>query len=176
MPFLFGLAFDDVLLVMKTLRSFIVMLCLGVVLVAFIVFAKRMLEVRGLEAAVRDAQHSNTTLLNELRVVGAQLQGTMKASREEPASPPTTQASSTANESAYRRMLASRQIHRSCDRLTITPAGYCQSTALAFDNRRPLPPFLPVFRGEDLIFGHMLKLFQPNLAIAYQSTCVLHVT
>ncbi|MEN9663065.1 MAG: hypothetical protein RL324_2014 [Verrucomicrobiota bacterium] len=81
----------------------------------------------------------------------------------------------TQNEDSYRRMLASRQIHRTCDRLTITPGGYCQSTALAFDNRRPLPPWMPVFRGEDMIFGHVLKLFQPNAAIAYQPTSLLHV-
>lgn len=81
----------------------------------------------------------------------------------------------TRDEPSYRSMLASRQIHRSCDRLTITPGGYCQSTALAFDNRRPLPPFFPVFRGEDMIFGNVLKLFQPNSAIAYQPTSILHV-
>lgn len=81
----------------------------------------------------------------------------------------------TRDEAAYRRMLASRQIHRSCDRLTITPGGYCQSTALAFDNRRVLPPFLPVFRGEDMVFGHVLKLFRPDAATAYQPTSLLHV-
>ena len=81
----------------------------------------------------------------------------------------------TQNEVSYRRMLTSRQIHRTCDRLTITPGGYSQSTALAFDNRRPLPPWMPVFRGEDIIFGHVLKLFQPNAAFAYQPTSLLHV-
>jgi hypothetical protein len=81
----------------------------------------------------------------------------------------------TRDESAYRRMLASRQIHRACDRLTITPGGYCQSTALALDNRRPLPPFLPVLRGEDVVFGHLLPHFQPSAAIAFQTTSLLHV-
>ena len=89
--------------------------------------------------------------------------------------PEQTMRHLTRDEASYRRMLASRQIRRSCDRLTVTPGGYCQSTALAFDNRRPLPPFLPVLRGEDMVFGQVLKYCQPDAAIAYQPTTLLHV-
>ena len=39
----------------------------------------------------------------------------------------------TREEAAYRRMLTGRQVHRTCDRLTLTPGGYCQSTALALE-------------------------------------------
>ena len=81
----------------------------------------------------------------------------------------------TREEAAYRRMLTGRQVHRTCDRLTLTPGGYCQSTALALDTRRSLPPFLPVFRGEDVAFGQLLRFFQPDAAIAYQPTSLLHV-
>jgi hypothetical protein len=89
--------------------------------------------------------------------------------------PEATMRNFNPDETAYRRMLASRQIHRGCEQLTITPGGYCQSTALAFDNRQLLPPFLPVFRGEDMVFGHVLRLMQPGSAIAYLPTSLLHV-
>lgn len=81
----------------------------------------------------------------------------------------------TRDEETYRKTLASRQIHRFCDRLTIGFGGYCQSTALAFDNRQPLPPFFPVLRGEDMVFGQVLNFMRPHSAIAYQPVSLLHV-
>src|SRR5690606_37834899 len=70
-------------------------------------------------------------------------------------------------EDSYRSMLESRQILRTPAYLTVTPGGFCQSTALAFDNRELLPPFPPVLRGEDWIFSKLLSTLSPHSLTAY---------
>lgn len=63
----------------------------------------------------------------------------------------------TRNEKKYRRLLRSRQILRSAPRFTITDSAYCIGMHLGLDNRSLLPPFPPMGRGEDGLFGSVLK-------------------
>ena len=60
----------------------------------------------------------------------------------------------TRSEPDYRSACTSREILRYVDRVTLTDAMAFMMTIFAgFDNRDLLPPFLPVKRGEDTVFG-----------------------
>lgn len=45
---------------------------------------------------------------------------------------------------------------RQCERRTVTHTGSFMSTVFGADNSRPLPPFMPLGRGEDHVFGMVL--------------------
>ncbi len=73
----------------------------------------------------------------------------------------------TRNEKKYRRLLRSRQILRSVPRFTITDSAYCIGMHLGLDNRSLLPPFPPMGRGEDGLFGSVLKRCLPGTHKGY---------
>lgn len=60
------------------------------------------------------------------------------------------------SESSYRMALTSREILRCVNRRTITDDSFGMTTFVGLDNRDLLPPFLPVRRGQDLIFTKMV--------------------
>ncbi|HEY9810091.1 MAG TPA: HAD-IIIC family phosphatase [Halomicronema sp.] len=60
------------------------------------------------------------------------------------------------SESSYRMALTSREILRSVNRRKITDDSFGMTTFVGLDNRDLLPPFLPVRRGQDLIFTKMV--------------------
>lgn len=79
-----------------------------------------------------------------------------------------------AGEERYRRLSLSREIFRAPGHLSIGDEGYCGSAALAYDNQSILPPFMPVLRGEDIVFGKILvACFGPSL-IGYLPWAILH--
>ena len=117
---------------MKTARSFIVILCLCAVLAAFFVFATRTWEVRRLEAAVNDEQHNNSTLLNELRTDGTQLQVGPKTGRVESAAPTTTPTSFSANDDASLTVLRHwLDLHpeKAIPEIGLVPVDFCRAVA-----------------------------------------------
>jgi hypothetical protein len=60
----------------------------------------------------------------------------------------------TRSEAEYRAACTSREILRYVSRITLTDATAFMMTIFAgFDNRVLLPPFLPIKRGEDTVFG-----------------------
>ncbi len=61
------------------------------------------------------------------------------------------------DEARYQAIKGNRQILRAPVKKTLGPGPFCQTTALGLDNRQLLPPFMPVFRGEDIIFGNTLR-------------------
>ncbi len=78
-------------------------------------------------------------------------------------------------ESEYEAYLRGRQIVRVTDETTLTPGGVFQSTAIAMDGREILPPFMPVFRGEDMAFGILFRTALRGAAVAYHSFTVDHL-
>ncbi len=57
-----------------------------------------------------------------------------------------------------------REVLRGVTGPTITDNIWCMSTALAYDNRKLLPPFMPVQRNQDGVFGLTLRrCFEENL-------------
>lgn len=61
-------------------------------------------------------------------------------------------------EANYRSALSSREVLRVARCLSVYHGTQCMSTVLGLDNRTLLPPFLPVQRNEDGLFGLTLNL------------------
>lgn len=59
----------------------------------------------------------------------------------------------TQSESYYRKNIWNRNILRSVCRPTLSDGAFCLAGNLALDASRLLPPFFPVYRGEDTNFG-----------------------
>jgi hypothetical protein len=65
----------------------------------------------------------------------------------------------TASEACYRSALASKEVLKVSDRPTFDVSGLCMTTSIGLDNRDLLPPFMPVYRNEDGIFGAVLARY-----------------
>jgi hypothetical protein len=63
----------------------------------------------------------------------------------------------TKSEQVYRSALTSREVMRVVSRPTISDNSWCMTTAVGFDNRALLPPFFPVQRNQDGVFGTTLR-------------------
>lgn len=61
------------------------------------------------------------------------------------------------SESAYERALGSRLAIRHARNTTICHGGEAFATVIGLDNRSLLPPFQPVFRGEDHVFNRIIS-------------------
>jgi hypothetical protein len=85
-----------------------------------------------------------------------------------------TRAALCESEARHAELASSREIVRGVRRLTLTLGGFCQTTSVALDNGEPLVPFLPVGRGQDLLFGSMLRVDRPKAWFAYQPQAILH--
>jgi len=49
------------------------------------------------------------------------------------------------------------------------------SQVTGLDNSQLLPPYFPVFRGEDYLFGSMTEYLYPNSAVLHYDFCVPHI-
>ena len=59
----------------------------------------------------------------------------------------------------YASAFTSREIARAPLQVCLSDnPGHCMGLALGYDNRELLPPFLPVGRGEDFVFGQTLRV------------------
>jgi hypothetical protein len=63
----------------------------------------------------------------------------------------------TESEEKYRSGLASRQILRAVTRTTVSDGDWCMGGNIGLDNRELLPAFMPVQRGEDALFGAIVR-------------------
>ena len=61
------------------------------------------------------------------------------------------------SERDYRHALAGHRVLRGVTRPTICDAAYCMALNLGLDNRRLLPPFLPVLRNQDGVFAALVR-------------------
>jgi hypothetical protein len=80
----------------------------------------------------------------------------------------------TSSPEAYRSAFRSREVLRAVRRPTITAGPFFMTTFFGFDNRMPLPPFFPVQRNEDGIFGVVLKQCRDDGRIALLPWVLLH--
>jgi hypothetical protein len=60
------------------------------------------------------------------------------------------------SEEDYRSAYISREIINVASRITISDNAFCMTYSVGFDNRALLPPFMPVKRAEDALFGSTL--------------------
>jgi hypothetical protein len=71
--------------------------------------------------------------------------------------------------------LTSRETLRVSDTYCVSNrADLMMTTAFAVDNRVLLPPFLPVGRGSDMLFGRMLPLIHGNSGFGHLPWAVIH--
>jgi hypothetical protein len=56
----------------------------------------------------------------------------------------------------------------------LSKGGYLMTTAWAFDAREILPPFFPVFRCEDNLYGDLLAWFRPHDWIGHMPQSLVH--
>ena len=82
----------------------------------------------------------------------------------------------TKSHRSYSFGLASREMLRVCRRTTVTTAAdHWMSTAFAADNRSLLPPFMPLGRGEDVVFARVMKKIEPRVWFGHLPWAILHV-
>ncbi len=88
---------------------------------------------------------------------------------------PELRARVVQSESVYRSACVSREITRlvNCPVITDKLWGF-QTTTIGFDNRVLLPPFLPVQRGQDGLFGITLRECFRNGYVGHLPWAVLH--
>jgi hypothetical protein len=80
-----------------------------------------------------------------------------------------------ASERLYRAAASNRLLLRAAPRTTVSEGTYFQAVCVGLDNRLPLPPFFPVGRNCDGIFGQTLRTCFPDWYIAHLPWAVHHV-
>ncbi|MGH9158361.1 MAG: hypothetical protein ACRD2X_00020, partial [Vicinamibacteraceae bacterium] len=75
---------------------------------------------------------------------------------------------------AYRTALESREVLRVAPTLSVGASSHCMGGAFAFDNRSLLPPFMPVRRNEDGVFGAVLSACRDDAVFAHLPLALLH--
>lgn len=78
------------------------------------------------------------------------------------------------SKSTYLSALTSREVFRTVDRACVTDNPSCVTTTFGFDNSKFLPPFMPVLRSEDDIFGFTLRACVEDGYFGYLPWAVLH--
>jgi hypothetical protein len=79
-----------------------------------------------------------------------------------------------AGERTYRRALTEQQILRAVTAATICEGAFCMSPNLGLDNRDLLPPFMPVQRNQDGVFGVLLRTCFPGAFFGFLPWALLH--
>lgn len=67
------------------------------------------------------------------------------------------------SEAKYRYYMSNQKLIRSVSRATVSDTAFCSGLNLGLDNRKMLPPFLPVQRGQDCVFSNLLHVCQQGL-------------
>ena len=80
----------------------------------------------------------------------------------------------TRSEADYLAAVRSRQVLRCVRRTTISEGTSCIAVNLGLDNRRLLPPFIPVQRNSDGLFARILRLCFRDGYLGYLPWAVLH--
>jgi hypothetical protein len=78
-------------------------------------------------------------------------------------------------ERTYRHALGRGPLLRAVAQATVCPAGFCMAANLGLDNRRLLPPFLPVQRLEDGLFGAVVRVCWPGGLFGFLPQALLHL-
>jgi hypothetical protein len=79
-----------------------------------------------------------------------------------------------ASEEDYLTACRSREVLKSSTRPLITDNSWCMGTVYAFDNRGLLPPFFPVMRNSDGVYGQTLRATLDDACYAHLPYTLLH--
>ncbi len=78
------------------------------------------------------------------------------------------------SENHFNEMRSSRNVLKSVKELTIHPATGMMSTFFGLDHRELLPPFFPIHRNEDALFGRMLSACCSQASFAQLPWALVH--
>jgi len=79
------------------------------------------------------------------------------------------------SEADYRSALSCREIYRAAPCTTVSDSGACMSGFMGLDNQDLLPPFMPVLRSQDSVFGATVRRCFDNSFFGYLSVALLHI-
>ncbi|MEZ4302372.1 MAG: hypothetical protein R3B70_46020 [Polyangiaceae bacterium] len=88
--------------------------------------------------------------------------------------PAASRARLLASEAGYRRAIESRRLARAASSATLTEQELCMTIAIGLDGRDVLPPFAPVGRNEDGLFGSVLATVDPRLVLGHLPFTIAH--
>ncbi|WP_456424593.1 HAD-IIIC family phosphatase [Rhodocaloribacter sp.] len=71
------------------------------------------------------------------------------------------------SEAAYRAAVTSRNLVRAVPRPTLSDGTLAMTTFAGYDLRAVLPPFMPVARGQDVVFGRMVDAGAPGASFLH---------
>jgi hypothetical protein len=74
----------------------------------------------------------------------------------------------------YRAALTGRRLLRAVSQATVCRPGYSMALNLGLDNRRLLPPFLPVMRNQDGVFAALMRACFPDSLFGFLPWTVVH--
>ncbi len=80
----------------------------------------------------------------------------------------------THDESHYQTALTSRATLRVAPRLTLSDGSYTMTTFVGLDNRHLLPPFMPLFRAQDMIWGQTVWRTDATALLAHLPLTLRH--
>jgi hypothetical protein len=75
---------------------------------------------------------------------------------------------------AYDALSRSRQVLHAAPATTIGSGSFLMTTSYALDARQLTPPFFPVLRGEDQLFGLVLRRCFPDHLLGHLPVCITH--
>jgi hypothetical protein len=78
------------------------------------------------------------------------------------------------SEDDYRHALSGHQVVRAVTRRTVSEGTFCMAINLGLDNRDVLPPFMPVQRNQDGIFGASVRACFPGAFFGFLPWVVWH--
>lgn len=80
----------------------------------------------------------------------------------------------TRSEADYTSAQTSREVLRVANQPSVSASAWCMTTALGYDNRTLLPPFMPVGRNQDGLFSFVLQKCFQNSYTAHLPWAILH--
>lgn len=86
-----------------------------------------------------------------------------------------TMANLMASRAAYDMAFSSREVLGVAPQPSVTHKPFCQTANIGLDNRSLLPPFFPVGRGEDTVFGVLLVSAFPHCFLGHVPFALLHL-
>jgi hypothetical protein len=75
---------------------------------------------------------------------------------------------------SYQGAIRSRQILSTAGTYAVVDSRYQPTAAAACDNRFLVPPFMPVLRGQDLVFGYALQMCDRRAYVGYVPFSIEH--
>jgi hypothetical protein len=79
------------------------------------------------------------------------------------------------SEATFELGMTTRWIVKAAPKASVSSGAFCMALHIGLDNRQPLPPFMPVMRNEDGVFGSVLAACYPEVFAGYLPAVVPHL-